>query len=148
MNPVAASPTVATAQKPLPETSPKKPTPPSNEANTPKFDTRTVNVRKDYITKMKTLRLEIWDNDQEDGDLVSIMLNGHLIAKNYAVRKAKRKLEIPLQEGDNVLTFHAENLGQAPPNTAALSFFDGIDTQTIILNSDMAKSEAIKIIKN
>ncbi len=146
VNPTPSNTTVASASKP--ETTQTKPTQPANEISAPKFDTRSVNVRKEYITTLKTLRLEIWDNDQEDGDLISIMLNGHLIAKNYAVRKAKRKLEIPLQEGENVLTFHAENLGKAPPNTAALSFFDGQDSQTIILNSNMAKSEAVRIIKN
>lgn len=140
VEPTTPPPTIA-------ENAPPKPTA-TPSVSEPKFEQRVVNVRKTYPTNMKTLRLEIWDNDQEDGDIISVMLNGRLIVKNYAVRKNRRKLEIPLQEGENVLTFHAENLGQAPPNTAALSFFDGIDQQTIILNANMDKSEAIKIIKN
>lgn len=113
---------------------------------TPSVEKREVKVIKEYTVKRKTLQLEVWDNDQEDGDVVSVKLNDHWILKNVKVTKTKKKLEIPLSEGANTLVFHAENLGAAPPNTAALSFWDGQTSQTIILNSDMNKSEGIKLI--
>jgi hypothetical protein len=109
---------------------------------------RDVSVVKDYNLKIKMIWIEVWDNDIEDGDKVSIMLNKRWILKGVAVTKNKKKIEIPLQMGDNILTFHADNLGTAPPNTAAIKFYDGTDEQTIILNSDMDKSEAIRLIRN
>ncbi len=120
-----------------------KPTPPVTS-----IEKREVTVRKEYFVKSKTLYLEIWDNDKEDGDKVSVMLNNRWILKGIAVTKNKRKYEIPLDMGDNTLVFHADNLGTAPPNTAALRFNDGNEEQTIILNSDMDKSEAIRVIRN
>jgi hypothetical protein len=112
------------------------------------IEKREVAVRKEYFIKSKILYLEIWDNDKEDGDKVSVMLNNRWILKNIAVTKNKRKYEIPLDMGDNTLVFHADNLGAAPPNTAAIRFNDGKEEQTIILNSDMDKSEAIRLIRN
>jgi hypothetical protein len=122
-----------------------KPTLPPPVTNVEK---RQVSVRKEYTVKTKTLYLEIWDNDKEDGDKVSIMLNNRWILKGIAVTKNRKKYEIPLEMGDNILVFHADNLGTAPPNTAAIKFNDGMDEQTIVLNSDMDKSEAIRLIRN
>lgn len=118
------------------------------ESHAPVIEKREIKVVKDYTTTRKVLQVEIWDNDKEDGDIASIILNDHLIIKNLKVTKAKKKVEIPLSEGANTLVFYAENLGTAPPNTAALTFWDGSTNQTIILNSDMGKSEAIRVIKN
>ena len=109
---------------------------------------REVKVMKEYKINKKMLQLEVWDNDQEDGDVVSVMLNNHWILKGMRVTKNKKKLEIPLEEGDNTLVFHADNMGTAPPNTAAISFWDGQTSQTVIMNSDMGKSEAIRFIRN
>ena len=108
---------------------------------------REVQVVKEYAMDRKTLQLEIWDNDQVDGDIVSIMLNNRWILRGVKVTKTKQKLEIPLAEGNNTLVLHADNLGAAPPNTAAVSFWDTEGLQTIILNSDMDNSQAIRFIK-
>lgn len=109
---------------------------------------REVSVRKDYFLKIRMIQIEVWDNDQEDGDKASLMLNKRWVLKGVTVTKSKKKIEIPLQMGENILTFHADNLGTAPPNTAAIKFFDGLEEQTIVLNSDMDKSEAIRLIRN
>jgi hypothetical protein len=44
------------------------------------------------------------------------------------------------------LLLFAENLGSIPPNTAAVSIDDNDLIRTFILNSDMSKSETVKII--
>lgn len=119
----------------------------SNPARVISPEKREVKVKKEFILSQKTLQIEIWDNDQEDGDMVSIMLNNRWILRGVKVTKNKMKIEIPLIEGENKLVFHADNLGTSPPNTAALSFNDGMDYQTIILNSNFDKSEAVRIIR-
>jgi hypothetical protein len=117
-------------------------------ASAPLVEKREVKVIKEYNINRKVLQLEVWDNDQEDGDVVSVMLNNHWILKGMKVTKNKKKLEIPLEAGNNTLVFHADNMGTAPPNTAAISFWDGQISQTVIMNSDMGKSEAIRFIRN
>lgn len=134
------------ASKSVKEPEPKVEEPLLPTVKTP--EQREIVVKKDYLLKIRMIQIEVWDNDQEDGDKVSIMLNKRWVLKGIAVTKNRRKIEIPLQLGENILTFHADNLGTAPPNTAALKFFDGQEEQTIILNSDMDNSEAIRIIRN
>jgi hypothetical protein len=109
---------------------------------------RSLKLVKDFIITPKVITIDIWDNDVEDGDRVSVMLNDRWILKDYAVMKNKKKVEITLSEGVNKLVFHADNLGKMPPNTATLSFYDGKELQTISLKSDMDNSQGIHLIKN
>jgi hypothetical protein len=124
-------------KKPLPEL--PKVTPPEK---------RNLKVVKDFVIAPKTITIDIWDNDIEDGDRVSVMLNDRWILKDYAVMKNKKKIEITLSPGVNKLVFHADNMGKMPPNTATLSFYDGKELQTISLKSDMDNSQGIHLIKN
>ena len=50
-----------------------------------------------------------------------------------------------VQPGENLLILHAEDLGDIVPNTVAVGIDDGIEMQTIILNSNLAESGAILI---
>ncbi len=142
------TPTIASKSANIP---PSTNSPKADDTNTVVVPTapekREIKVVKEYIMNRKTLQIEIWDNDQEDGDMVSIMLNNRWILRGVKVTKTKKKLEIPLAEGNNTLILHADNLGTAPPNTAAVSFWDSEGLQTIILNSDMDNSQAIRFIK-
>jgi hypothetical protein len=124
-------------KKPLPEL--PKVTPPEK---------RNLKLVKDFVIAPKTITIDIWDNDIEDGDRVSVMLNDRWILKDYAVTKNKKKVEITLNSGVNKLVFHADNLGKMPPNTATLSFYDGSELQTVTLKSDMDNSQGIHLIKN
>lgn len=89
--------------------------------------------------------VEIWDHENEDGDIASLSLNGQVVLKNHLVTLNKYPFRIALQPGKNMLVLFAENLGARPPNTAALTIhYDG-RTKTVVLNSDTTKSEAIEI---
>lgn len=145
ISPVIASKTTKTNQATAPVLQPqseeKKNMPPAPEK-------REVKIVKEYSVNRRTLQIEIWDNDKEDGDVVSIMFNDRWILRGVKVTKNVQKLELPLSTGDNTLVLHADNLGSAPPNTAAVSFWDANGKQTIILNGDMNNSQAIRFVKN
>ncbi len=107
------------------------------------FNGKLITVKKRDIT------LEIWDNDKEDGDIVSLKLNENWILRNKEVKKLPYKLQISLEKGENSLIMQAENLGTRGNNTAAIKIDDGVSPpQTVVLNSDMGKSEALKIVVN
>ncbi len=116
-------------------------------------DKQQLQGRKIITTKEVTVRqpeviLQFWDDRKEDGDIISLNLNGEWILRKYIVKKTKGEIVLDLIEGDNYLILHAENLGELPPNTAAISVIEnGVETATLILNSDMGKSEGIKIVK-
>ena len=121
-----------------------KKTPPIVE-NTVKSDDRTVLTKNQIEVSSKNLILQVWDNNKEDGDIISLKLNGEWILKNFRVKKSKNEIRLSLTKKDNLLVLHAENLGDQPPNTAAISINDGIKVQELILNSDEDQSEAIRI---
>jgi hypothetical protein len=142
-------PLIASKSVPDPSSAPPpeaKPAPEEPKVTPP--EKRNLKFVKDFDIAPKVVTIDVWDNDVEDGDRVSVMLNGRWILKDYAVTKNKKKVEITLNAGVNTLVFHADNLGKMPPNTATLSFYDGKELQTIALKSDMESSQGIHLIKN
>ena len=101
---------------------------------------------KEWTVKKSKIVLQIWDNNKEDGDIISLKFNDKWILTNFPLKKEKYTIPIELKKSENQLLLFAENLGSIPPNTAAISIDDDNLVRTFILNSDMSKSETIKII--
>jgi len=97
--------------------------------------------------RTRNLKLKLWDNAQEDGDIVSIFLNDEkqYLVKEVMVKSVVQTFDIQLDQKDNLLIFFAENVGKTPPNTAALLIDDGITRQKIILSADKKTSQALRI---
>lgn len=90
--------------------------------------------------------LELWDSAKEDGDSISLRLNGQWIHKGVPVKNAQQKIPIKLQPGENFLLFMADNLGSIPPNTAELRIRYGNKTKNLRLSTDMKKNNEIRLI--
>lgn len=90
--------------------------------------------------------LELWDGAVQDGDSISLRLNGKWIATGFPVKNVLQKIPVRLQRGDNELLFMADNLGSIPPNTAELRIRYGGKTQALGLSTDMRKNNAIRLI--
>ena len=110
--------------------------------------------RKKEITRMvevdhDTLRLELYDNGQIDGDTVSLFQNNRLL-----LDKARLDI-IPMavvMRVDTLLPFDelamfAHNLGNFPPNSALLVIYDGKKRYEIFLNSSLSSTATIRIRK-
>ena len=131
---------------------------PSNKINVEIADKNKVKEKPnervgDIVANMqvanKQIELEIWDNQVEDGDYISVKLNDEWFQKNMAVKKTPKKFAINLQPGKNILLFRADNLGNIPPNTAVLRIYDGTKTRMVYLDTDMNKDNVINIeLKN
>jgi hypothetical protein len=74
---------------------------------------------QDITVDSRTVTLTIWDHGSEDGDIVSIYLNGNRVAGG-TIRKAGSNLRLQLNPGPNTLTVRAHNEGTSSPNTAAV----------------------------
>ena len=102
-----------------------------------------LNSSSDYIT------IKLWDNGKEDGDIITLRLNGQIAMDKFEVTKKPYEVIIPLTEKENIIELYAENVGSIPPNTAAIAVISGgKEIKSLVLESDLNKSEAIKIIKN
>lgn len=99
----------------------------------------TINVSKKAIT------ISIWDDGQIDQDVISLKLNDEWIVKYLEAKAEKIKFKYFLTQPENYIVLRAENIGEIPPNTTAINIDDGVNSRTIVLNSDMGMSEAIKI---
>lgn len=104
-------------------------------------------IRVDRLLKVarNDVRLAVWDNGIVDGDVISLFLNGERILHNHRVNKARFSFPVKVLPGENLLILHAENLGDLPPNTIAVSLDDGSSEQLIIMNANLEESGAILI---
>jgi hypothetical protein len=91
--------------------------------------------------------IEIWDNDQEDGDIISLSLNDKWVLTGYELAKSRKLLRLQLQPGANWLMMRSENLGRIPPNTAAIALVEHGIRKIFTLHSDMGKSEVLKLMR-
>ncbi len=92
------------------------------------------------------LTIEVWDHEEIDGDKISLYCNGIWITRNYELAADKKSFTFTLNpEKENVLIFHAENLGYYPPNTTAIRITDEYgNEETHIMRSNLDESSAIK----
>jgi hypothetical protein len=86
---------------------------------------RTISSLPSFEVKQDKMILEVWDNAIQDGDSISIKLNGQWVVTGMAVTEQVQKVAVQLQAGENVLVFMADNVGTIPPNTAAVRFVAG-----------------------
>lgn len=119
---------------------PKKPEPVVAKPAEPELGTlngREITHQRDIDVHRRSFTVYVYDADKVDGDIVSLSFNGKWVLRNYPLKKEKEAIEIVLQEGeDNRLILYAENEGKLPPNTAAISFFDGKQQRHLNLKSD------------
>lgn len=107
---------------------------------------RTVLASKEWTVKQEKITIYIWDNNKQDGDTISLKWNDTWILSHFLLKKAKYRIDLELEQGDNQLLMFAENLGSLPPNTASIAIDDNFYVRTFILNSNMTTSESVRII--
>jgi len=106
--------------------------------------TRRIKSGRRVRVKYREIEVIVWDEEVEDGDTISIFLNGQWLLKEYALTNAKKKIKVRIQQGDdNHMILYAHNEGTRPPNTAAIAILDGKNKQHITLNSDLKNCDAI-----
>lgn len=110
------------------------------------LQTRKIEVQKTESVSEKRIQISVWDNEQIDGDKISLSLNGKWIIRNHELTKDKYVINIELLENQiNQLVFVAENLGEIPPNTTALNINYKGYSKTHIMRSNMEKSGSINL---
>lgn len=109
---------------------------------------RPVTFKHSIEVESKFITVKLWDNAQEDGDIVDLRINGDVALSHILVQKEPREIILPLLEIENTLELFAKNEGSIPPNTAAISIYsNGVEIINTVLKSDMKVSEGIKILR-
>ncbi len=108
-------------------------------------DSVTVKETGTIEVKSRKLTISVWDYNTIDGDIISLKLGPDWLITHYQLTGDKYVIQTTLIGFAQDLVLYAHNVGMVPPNTAAISVYDGLTTQRVSLESNMESSEAIKI---
>lgn len=106
---------------------------------------REIKKGKSITVHSTTLKIEIFDDADEDDDMISLNFNGKWLAKKYKLKNQslQRTIHINPISPFNFISTLAHNLGKMPPNTTALLIDDGKKKQKVVLKSDMNESDIL-----
>ena len=93
------------------------------------------------------VKLYIWDANQEDGDKITLKINGDIILHDFETKNKRKKLKYQLEDGENIIEITSTNLGASPPNTSRIELVDSKTKYPIITQLELRKSAIIKIVK-
>ncbi len=110
------------------------------------FEGRKISYIQEMEFNSENITVKIWDHGRQDGDIVSIFLNGISVVSKYYLTYYKKEFDVKLNPNkSNELFLYAHNLGDSPPNTVSVEISDGSKSENIILNSDLQSCEAVLI---
>jgi len=110
------------------------------------FEGRKISYTKELQFDSENITIKIWDHGRQDGDIVSIYLNGVSVVSKYYLTYWKKEFKVKLDpKKSNDLFLYAHNLGDSPPNTVSVEISDGKKSENIVLNSDLQSCEAVLI---
>ncbi len=99
----------------------------------------TITVQQAEVT------LELWDDAAEDGDSISIRMNGLEVVTGFPVKRQRQQLKVTLQQGENRLIMLADNLGSIPPNTAVMRIVAGALRKYVTIKTDLKQNNMLLI---
>lgn len=103
---------------------------------------KTINVDE------KSIRVDLYDNGQIDGDTVSLYLNGKLMVSKQRLSTSPISLNIDLSDvEEQELIMYAENLGTIPPNTALMVVTSGEKRYEVNITSSEQFNGAVRFVK-
>jgi hypothetical protein len=93
-----------------------------------------------------TVKVELYDNGEIDGDSVSLYLNNDLLLQHYKLTAEAKVLLVPIDKSlpVNRLVLFAENLGKLPPNTALMEITVHGKTYELFLSTDYRRNACVE----
>ncbi|WP_240573106.1 hypothetical protein [Aestuariibaculum lutulentum] len=112
------------------------------------MDSLNMNIlRKDQtlsvFSKSKNVSLIIYDGGKEDGDKITISVNGKTLISNFEATNKSKQINLDLAEGKTSIVINAVNEGSIAPNTVIVELKDG--DNTIKAMSNLKKGEKTQI---
>ncbi len=74
----------------------------------------------DVNVSSRNVTITFWDHGSEDGDRITLYLNGQPLRSNIALTKSKQSFQVHLSSGANKFGVKALNEGSVSPNTASV----------------------------
>ena len=123
---------------------------PSINTQAPKtLGNRNVEVKKDVVrVNTNVIKVSIWDDGIEDGDIVSVYVNDEKVLNKISLRKKARifNFTFPKDEKELYFTLFSDSFGEIEPNTATVKIDDGNKAYVIKLESSKINQQSVKIV--
>ena len=99
------------------------------------------------VRGIDTVRIELYDNGEIDGDSVSLYLNNDLLLQHYKLTAEAKVMLVPIDKSlpVNRLILFAENLGSIPPNTALMEVTVHGKTYNLFLSTDFRRNACVEL---
>ncbi|MEP7143605.1 MAG: N-acetylmuramoyl-L-alanine amidase [Ferruginibacter sp.] len=120
-------------------------TAPSDE----KYTGRTKYILKRIDIKQPNFKVDLFDDGDVDGDMVSVYYNGKALLNNKKLTEKPLTLNLTADPArtENELLIYAENEGDIPPNTALMVVTEGSSRTEVRITSDEKKNGVIIFTK-
>jgi hypothetical protein len=94
-----------------------------------------------------SIRIDVYDNGEIDGDIISVFYNQQLILNSQKLTHKSIHIDLVLDsaKNSNEISMFAENLGLIPPNTALMVIYDGKNKFEVPVSSNLEKNATISI---
>lgn len=93
-----------------------------------------------------SITITFWDDEEVDGDIISLKLNDHWIIRNYSLRGSPKTLSLEIEANrTNYLEMFALDEGSIPPVTSAIIIRDGNRNHQVSLRSSTSSNGQIEI---
>ena len=129
---------VAAIQKPV-----------ENNGTVEKYAERGKNILKRIDLKQQNFKVDLYDDGDIDGDIVSVYYNGKAVLTNKKLTDKPITLNLTADndKSENELLIYAENEGNIPPNTALMVVTEGNTRTEVRITSDAKKNGVVLFSK-
>ncbi len=108
---------------------------------------REVEIQAEVVIDNPSFVLDLWDSGEEDGDVLTILVDGVIFKEGFKLLNEHQQIPIELEKGKTyVLSVVAVSEGLYPPCTAVVVIKDGTNENLVTITSDTEKSGAIKLV--
>ncbi len=107
---------------------------------------RNATVVDNIKASTRQVLLAIWDDAVEDGDSISLNINGQWVVQGLPVKKHPQFISVNLDPGMNRIIFIADNEGGIPPNTSILEIIDGSQRRSFKIDTDLSRNNLVNIL--
>lgn len=127
----------------------QKTAPSSEDATDNKYTNRAKNILKRIDLKQQNFKVDLYDDGDIDGDIISVYYNGKAILsdKKLTDKPITLNLVADVDKIENELLIYAENEGDIPPNTALMVVTEGSTRTEVRITSDAKKNGVVLFTK-
>lgn len=100
-------------------------------------------------TQSRVVRIFLWDHGQIDGDIVSLIVNGRVVVEEVTIDGPSNRgyVDVTLQNvGYNYILLWAHNLGDIPPNTAAIEIQSDQGSREFIMEANLETNGVFDVV--